>query len=163
MLARRMSIFEGDAEGCEREETPWFVPRQASCVRAVIAHCTGRGEQNVVRSPSSLVTWMALLDLGAGEGRPLPMVIQTRASSIDRGACIKDLSQYPREVAPAHLACAALLLDTGSLGLTRAVRRWSTSRGCCRGWGSWRACCRSWACTAGCPRPGPARPAPSSA
>jgi hypothetical protein len=26
------------------------------------------------------------------------MVIQTRASSIDRGACIRDLSQYPGEV-----------------------------------------------------------------
>ena len=40
---------------------------------------------------------------GAGEGRPLPMVIQTSASSIDRGACIKDLSQYPGEVQPACL------------------------------------------------------------
>ena len=35
---------------------------------------------------------------GAGEGKPLPMVIQTCASSIDRGACIKDFSQYPSEV-----------------------------------------------------------------
>ena len=35
---------------------------------------------------------------GAGEGKPLPMVIQTCVSSIDRGACIKDLSQYPMEV-----------------------------------------------------------------
>jgi hypothetical protein len=43
---------------------------------------------------------------GAGEGRPLPMVIQTRASSIDRGACIKDLSQYPGEVMVQSPACA---------------------------------------------------------
>jgi hypothetical protein len=49
---------------------------------------------------------------GAGEGRPLPMVLQTRASSIDRGECIQDLSQYPGEVVPAPLACAALLLGT---------------------------------------------------
>ena len=35
---------------------------------------------------------------GVGEGKPLPMVIQTRASSVNRGACIKDLSQYPGEV-----------------------------------------------------------------
>jgi hypothetical protein len=35
---------------------------------------------------------------GLGEGKPLPMVIQTRTSSIDRGACIKELSQYPGEV-----------------------------------------------------------------
>ena len=43
---------------------------------------------------------------GAGEGRPLPMVIQTSASSIDRGACIKDLSQYPGEVNVEPSACA---------------------------------------------------------
>ena len=35
---------------------------------------------------------------GVGEGKPLPMAIETRASSIDRGACIRDLSQYPGEV-----------------------------------------------------------------
>ncbi len=64
---------------------------------------------------------------GAGEGKPLPMVIQTRASSIDRGACIQDFSQYPGEVGPAPRACAAMPLRTGGLGLTRTVRRWSTS------------------------------------
>jgi hypothetical protein len=42
---------------------------------------------------------------GAGEGKPLPMVIQTRASSIDRGACIKDLSQYPEEVRAEPSTC----------------------------------------------------------
>ena len=48
---------------------------------------------------------------GAGEGKPLPMVIQTRASSIDRGACIKDLSQYPGEVMPSlvRLPCGGTL------------------------------------------------------
>jgi len=35
---------------------------------------------------------------GVGEGKPLPFVIQTRTSSIDRGACIKEFSQYPGEV-----------------------------------------------------------------
>ena len=65
---------------------------------------------------------------GAGEGRPLPMVIQTRASSIDRGACIKDLSQYPGEVnagsstcAP-HGGCVAV-----SVSRVPMVSRWSTS------------------------------------
>ena len=47
---------------------------------------------------------------GAGEGKPLPMVIQTRASSIDRGACIKYLSQYPAEVKPEPLARSRLAL-----------------------------------------------------
>ena len=35
---------------------------------------------------------------GVGQGYPLPMVLQTTVSSIDRGACIKELSQYPGEV-----------------------------------------------------------------
>ena len=47
---------------------------------------------------------------GAGEGKPLPMVIQTRASSVDRGACIKELSQYPGEVRPEPLARSSLAL-----------------------------------------------------
>jgi len=78
---------------------------------------------------------------GAGEGKPLPMVIQTRASSIDRGACIKDLSQYPQEVRAESSACtvarflasirgAALLAALGyglaSGRLTPVVCRWST-------------------------------------
>jgi hypothetical protein len=53
---------------------------------------------------------------GAGEGKPLPMVIQTRASSIDRGACIKDLSQYPGEVRAQSTVCVVprfLALITG--------------------------------------------------
>jgi hypothetical protein len=53
---------------------------------------------------------------GAGEGRPLPMVIQTSASSIDRGACIKDLSQYPGEVRAQSPVCVVprfLALITG--------------------------------------------------
>ncbi len=44
---------------------------------------------------------------GAGEGKPLPLVIQLRATSIDRGACIKDLSQYPGEVHPEPFPFAA--------------------------------------------------------
>ena len=39
---------------------------------------------------------------GAGQSKPLPMVLATVTGAIDRGACIKDLSQYPAEVA----ACA---------------------------------------------------------
>ncbi len=66
---------------------------------------------------------------GAGEGKPLPMVIQTRASSIDRGACIRDLSQYPGEVRPAPLASRTQRLRLGFVfgGLMRIARRWSTS------------------------------------
>jgi hypothetical protein len=57
---------------------------------------------------------------GAGEGRQLPMVLETRASAIDRGACIKNLSQYPGEV------MAESPRVTGSLRLKSMVCRWST-------------------------------------
>ena len=45
----------------------------------------------------------------AGEGKPLPMVIETSVSSVDRGACIKDFSQYPGEVRAELLTRAAPL------------------------------------------------------
>ena len=46
--------------------------------------------------------WGAAVEYsGAGEGKPLPMVIQTCATSVDRGARIKELSQYPGEVSGA--------------------------------------------------------------
>ena len=35
-------------------------------------------------------------------GAPLPMLLSMRGGAIDRGACIKDFSQYPAEVRPAR-------------------------------------------------------------
>ncbi len=68
---------------------------------------------------------------GLGEGKPLPTVIQTSASSIDRGACIKELSQYPGEVSDRLVALQALRLVTEGSRLAERlmpmVRRWSTS------------------------------------
>jgi hypothetical protein len=71
---------------------------------------------------------------GLGKGKPLPTVIQTSASSIDRGACIKELSQYPGEVSDRLVASQALrLVIEGSRDsrlaerLMPMVRRWSTS------------------------------------
>ena len=69
MQARRMSTSGEDAEECEGA-CPWYVARQNKCMRAVLEHCTARAEHNVVVSPSSLMTCMAMLYLGAGEGRP---------------------------------------------------------------------------------------------
>ena len=34
---------------------------------------------------------------GAGAGKPLPLLLATKTGTIDRGACIKDFSQYPGE------------------------------------------------------------------
>ena len=58
--------------------------------------CGGYTEWGLLSTTSSRAT--AIDYSGAGEGRPLPMMITTRVGSIDRGACIKDLSQYPAEV-----------------------------------------------------------------
>jgi hypothetical protein len=59
--------------------------------------CRGYMEWGFLSTTSHRET--AILYSGAGEGRPLPMVLQMTVSSIDRGACIKDFSQYPGEVA----------------------------------------------------------------
>jgi hypothetical protein len=64
-----MSMSGEDAEECERA-SPWYVERQSNCMRAVLEHCSGRAEHNVVVSPSSLMTCMAMLYLGSGDGRP---------------------------------------------------------------------------------------------
>jgi hypothetical protein len=41
---------------------------------------------------------VALQYSGASEGKPLPIVLEIVVGPVDRGACIRDLSQYPREV-----------------------------------------------------------------
>jgi len=41
---------------------------------------------------------VALQYSGAAEGKPLPMVLEIVVGAVNRGACIRDLSQYPREV-----------------------------------------------------------------
>jgi hypothetical protein len=66
--------------------------------------CLGYMEYGFLSTTSNRET--AVQYSGAGEGKPLPMVIQTRASSIDRGACIKELSQYPGEVNTESCACS---------------------------------------------------------
>ena len=35
---------------------------------------------------------------GAGKDKPLPTLLVTVTGAIDRGACIRDFSQYPAEV-----------------------------------------------------------------
>ncbi len=41
---------------------------------------------------------MALQFSGAVEGRPLPMLLEMVVGPVDRGACIRDLSQYPLQI-----------------------------------------------------------------
>ena len=46
-----------------------------------------------------------------GEHQLLPMVLEFTASAIDRGACIKDFSQYPQEVEYLWLPCSFVAPD----------------------------------------------------
>jgi hypothetical protein len=45
---------------------------------------------------------------GVKDRKALPMLYQTVTSSVDRGACIKDLSQYPEEVEHLWVPCSFL-------------------------------------------------------
>ncbi len=58
--------------------------------------CRGYMEWGFLSTTSNRET--AIQYSGVMEGKPLPMVIKTDSASIDRGACIKELSQYPGEV-----------------------------------------------------------------
>ena len=51
---------------------------------------------------------VALQYSGVQQGRPLAMVMEIVTSSIDRGACIRDFSQYPAEVEYLWVPCSFL-------------------------------------------------------
>jgi hypothetical protein len=72
---------------------------------------------------------------GAKEGKPLPMVLRVAVGAADRGACIRDLSQYPAEVEYLFVPCSLLapdgptqfLIGDGGLGARVVPVRISTS------------------------------------
>ncbi len=54
---------------------------------------------------------MALQYSGAAEGKPLPMVLEIVVGPVNRGACIRDLSQYPLEVEYLYLPMSFISPD----------------------------------------------------
>ncbi len=76
------------------------------------------------RAPGEQV---ALQYSGAEEGRPLPTVLEIVVGAVDRGACIRDLSQYPGEVEYLWVPCSFVAPDgptrysTGADGLILRV------------------------------------------
>jgi ankyrin repeat protein len=54
---------------------------------------------------------VALQYSGAAEGRPLPTVLQIRTGAVDRGACVRDFSQYQGEVEYLWTPCCFLEQD----------------------------------------------------
>jgi hypothetical protein len=65
--------------------------------------CSGYTEYGFLSTTSHWETAVEYSGLSAST--PLPMIIRTSVSSVDRGACIKDLSQYPTEVNPSSAYC----------------------------------------------------------
>ena len=51
---------------------------------------------------------VALMYSGVQQGRPLAMVFEVQVGSVDRGACIRDFSQYPQEVEYLWVPCSFL-------------------------------------------------------
>ena len=64
--------------------------------RADASGCRGFAEWGFMSTTSRRE--VAVLYSGVGEGKPLPTVFEIRAGAVDRGACIRDLSQYPGEI-----------------------------------------------------------------
>ena len=48
---------------------------------------------------------------GVSKDAPLPMLLSMRAGAIDRGACIKDYSQYSNEVPPRAGVCVCVCVS----------------------------------------------------
>lgn len=123
--ARRLPMGDGDAEECEGA-CPWYVQRQNNCMRAVLEHCTGRAEHNVVVSPSSLMTCMAMLYLGAGEGRPREQLRGYCWPDADEAGGAGDVQQYVdalRGLDPQVFSVANVLLtDAGSPEYVARIR-----------------------------------------
>ena len=51
---------------------------------------------------------MAILYSGVKDGKPLAMVLEIRVGAVDRGACIREFSQYPAEVEYLWVPCSFL-------------------------------------------------------
>ena len=60
---------------------------------------------------SEHIKQVALMYSGAAEGKPLPMVLEMVVGPVDRGACIRDLSQYPGEVEYLYLPMSFISPD----------------------------------------------------
>jgi hypothetical protein len=64
--------------------------------RADASGCRGFAEWGFMSTTSS--RGVALAYSGVDEHKPLPTVFEIRVGAVDRGACIRDFSQYPGEI-----------------------------------------------------------------
>jgi hypothetical protein len=92
-------------------------------VECVLISGSARGEQ------------VAILYSGAAQGKPLPMVLRITVGGADRGACIRELSQYQQEIEYLFVPCSFLgpdgptqfLIGDDGLGVRVVPVRISTS------------------------------------
>ena len=68
--------------------------------------CRGFAEWGFMSTTSSKA--VAVQYSGIKEGKPLAMLFEIQASSVDRGACIRDFSQYPEEIEYLWVPCSFL-------------------------------------------------------
>ena len=115
--------------GERQPEGPWHVERQNSCMSAVLAHCNGRAEHNVVMSPSSLVTCMAMLFLGAKEGGPREQLrahcwpgAEGGGDVLEEAAAVKRYADAIKSLNP-HVFSVANILMGGSANDPEYVAR----------------------------------------
>jgi hypothetical protein len=71
--------------------------------------CRGLAEWGFMSTTSSLE--VALRYSGVEQGRPRPAVLVMRAGAVDRGACIREFSQYPGEMEYLWVPCSFLQPD----------------------------------------------------
>jgi ankyrin repeat protein len=68
--------------------------------------CRGFAEWGFMSTTSNKA--VAVQYSGIKQGKPLAMLFEIQASSVDRGACIKDFSQYPEEIEYLWVPCSFL-------------------------------------------------------
>jgi hypothetical protein len=66
--------------------------------------CRGFAEWGFMSTTSKKL--IAIQYSGVKEGKPLAMLFEVQVSSVDRGACIQEFSQYPGEVEYLWVPCS---------------------------------------------------------
>ena len=74
--------------------------------------CRGICEWGFMSTTSSLR--VALRYSGVHEGKPLPTLLALRVGAVDRGACIREFSQYPAEMEYLWVPCSFLQPDASA-------------------------------------------------
>jgi hypothetical protein len=70
-----------------------------------------QGQEGLLIPACALGWQIAILYSGVMEGKPVPLVLRIAVGPADRGACIRELSQYPQEIEYLFVPCSFLAPD----------------------------------------------------